>query len=319
MRDRMGLVFTTRWWQVDWRIMRAKSYRRGPGGLLRNPTFMFLLPMVAYLILWRVLPLLYTVYLSLNDWNLLKSGRTFIGLDNYVHLVSDARFHDSLWLSFFFMVVATGAQTLLGTGLALATDRSFRGRSFVQGSLLLPMFLTPVAVGSIWYILFQPSIGPVNYLLSFLGLGPYNMLGSASTALWAIVIADTWQWTPFIYLLVLSALQGIPETIIEAAQIDRASDFVIVRRIILPLIKGTILVAALLRAMEAFRVFPKIYVMTGGGPGRATEASSLLIYKTAFRFFEIGYASAMTIVMLVLLVMAYGFYLKIVRKMAVEY
>jgi multiple sugar transport system permease protein len=210
-------------------------------------------------------------------------------------------------------------QTVLGTGLALATDRSFRGKSVVQGALLLPMFLTPVAVGSIWYILFQPSIGPLNYLLSFLGLGPYNMLGSASTALWAIVIADTWQWTPFIYLLVLSALQGIPETVVEAAQIDRASDFVIVRRIILPLIKGTILVAALLRAMEAFRVFPKIYVMTGGGPGRATEASSILIYKTAFRFFEIGYASAMTIVMLVLLVMAYGFYLKIVRKMAVEY
>ena len=299
--------------------MRATSGRKGSGGMLRNPTFMFLLPMVAYLILWRLLPLLYTVYLSLNDWNLLKARRTFIGLENYVRLVSDVRFHDSLWLSFFFMLVATGIQTILGTGLALATDRSFRGKSVVQGALLLPMFLTPVAVGSIWYILFQPSIGPINYLLSFIGLGPYNMLGSGRTALWAIVIADTWQWTPFIYLLVLSALQGIPETVIEAAQIDRASDFVIVRRIILPLIKGTILVAALLRAMEAFRVFPKIYVMTGGGPGRATEASSILIYKTAFRFFEIGYASAMTIVMLVLLVMAYGFYLKIVRKMAVEY
>ena len=299
--------------------MRATSGRKGSEGMLRNPTFMFLLPMVAYLILWRLLPLLYTVYLSLNDWNLLKARRTFIGLENYVRLVSDVRFHDSLWLSFFFMLVATGIQTILGTGLALATDRSFRGKSVVQGALLLPMFLTPVAVGSIWYILFQPSIGPINYLLSFVGLGPYNMLGSGGTALWAIVIADTWQWTPFIYLLVLSALQGIPETVIEAAQIDRASDFVIVRRIILPLIKGTILVAALLRAMEAFRVFPKIYVMTGGGPGRATEASSILIYKTAFRFFEIGYASAMTIVMLVLLVMAYGFYLKIVRKMAVEY
>jgi multiple sugar transport system permease protein len=181
------------------------------------------------------------------------------------------------------------------------------------------MFLTPVAVGSIWYILYQPSIGPVNYLMSFLGLGPVNWLGSTATALWAIVVADTWQWVPFIYLLVLSALQGIPETIIEAAQIDQASDFVIVRRIILPLIKGTILVAALLRAMEAFRVFPKIYVMTGGGPGRATEASSILIYKTAFRFFEIGYASAMTIIMLVLLLTAYGFYLKGVRKVSVEY
>jgi len=281
---------------------------------------MFLLPMVVYLILWRVIPLLYTVFLSLNDWNLVRrSGRTFTGLENYVRLVSDARFHDSLWISFFFMVVATGIQTVLGTGLALATDRSFRGKSFVQGSLLLPMFLTPVAVGSIWYILFQPSIGPLNYLLGLAGLPAINWLGSASTALWAIIIADTWQWTPFIYLLVLSALQGIPETVIEAAQIDRASGYVIVRRIILPLIKGTILVAALLRAMEAFRVFPKIYVMTGGGPGRATEASSILIYKTAFRFFEIGYSSAMTIIMLVLLLTVYGFYLQAVRKVSVEY
>jgi multiple sugar transport system permease protein len=281
---------------------------------------MFLLPMMGYLVLWRVLPLLYTVYLSLNEWNLIRpGGQTFIGLDNYVHLVRDARFHDSLWISFFFMVVATGVQTILGVGLALATDRSFRGKSFVQGSLLLPMFLTPVAVGSIWYILFQPSIGPLNYLFGLVGLPAMNWLGSASTAIWGVIIADTWQWTPFIYLLVLSALQGIPETIIEAAQIDQASDVVIVRKIILPLIKGTILVAALLRAMEAFRIFPKLYVMTGGGPGRATEASSILIYKTAFRFFEIGYASTMTIVMLVLLVAAYGFYLKTVRKVSVEY
>ncbi len=292
----------------------------GSARLLRNPVLMFLLPMVVYLILWRVIPLLYTVFLSLNDWNLVRrSSPTFTGLENYVRLLSDARFHDSLWISFFFMLVATGIQTVLGTGLALATDRSFRGKSFVQGSLLLPMFLTPVAVGSIWYILFHPSIGPFNYLLSLAGIPAINWLGSASTALWAIIIADTWQWTPFIYLLVLSALQGIPETIIEAAQIDRASDFVIVRRIILPLIKRTILVAALLRAMEAFRVFPKIYVMTGGGPGRATEASSILIYKTAFRFFEIGYSSAMTIIMLVLLITAYGFYLKVIQKVSVEY
>jgi len=292
----------------------------GAAGLLRNPTVVFLFPMVAYLVLWRLLPLLYTVYLSLNEWNLTKrTGTTFIGLDNYVHLVWDARFLNSLWLSFFFMVVATGIQTVLGVGLALATDRSFRGKSFVQGSLLLPMFLTPVAVGSIWYILFQPTVGPFIYLMDQIGLPKVNWLGSASTALWAIIIADTWQWTPFIYLLVLSVLQGIPETILEAAQIDQASDLVIVRKIVLPMIKGTILVAALLRAMEAFRVFPKIYVMTGGGPGRATEASSILIYKTAFRFFEIGYASAMTIVMLVLLVAAYGFYLKVVRKLAVNY
>ncbi len=298
---------------------RGQGARGRAQRLLRNPTLMFLLPMVAYLVLWRLLPLLYTVYLGLNDWNLTRrAGMTFVGLDNYVRLLRDARFHDSLWISFFYMIVATGIQTVLGTGLALATDRSFRGKSFVQGSLLLPMFLTPVAVGSIWYILFQPSIGPLNHFLQLAGLPAVNWLGSHSMALWSIIIADTWQWTPFIYLLVLSALQGIPETIIEAARMDRASGAVIIRRIILPMIKGTILMAALLRAMEAFREFPKIYVMTGGGPGRATEASSMLIYKTAFRFFEMGYASAMTIVMLVLLMAAYGFYLRVAQRVSEE-
>ena len=281
---------------------------------------MFLLPMLLYLVVWRLVPLLYTAYLSLNDWNLVRrSDMTWVGVDNYVRLAADGRFRHSLAVSFGFMFAATAVQTVLGTALAIATDRNFRGRSLVQGALLMPMFLTPVAVGSIWYILYQPSIGPINHLLSLVGVAPVTWLGSPSTALWAIVVADTWQWTPFIYLLVLAALQGIPQSLIEAAQIDRASGWAIIRRIILPLIKGTILVAALLRAMEAFRVFPKIYVMTGGGPGRTTESASLLVYRTAFRLFEVGYAASMTIVMLVLLIILYGIYLKSVRHAAVEY
>lgn len=296
------------------------TVKRSGGRALRSPTLMFLLPMVLYLVVWRLVPLLYTAYLSLNDWNLVRrSDMTWVGIDNYMRLTGDGRFHHSLAVSFGFMFMATAVQTVLGTALAIATDRNFRGRSLVQGALLMPMFLTPVAVGSIWYILYQPSIGPINHLLSLVGVEPGTWLGSPSTALWAIVVADTWQWTPFIYLLVLAALQGIPQSLFEAAQIDRASGWAIIHRIILPLIKGTILVAALLRAMEAFRVFPKIYVMTGGGPGRATESASLLVYRTAFRLFEVGYAASMTIVMLVLLIILYGIYLKSVRHAAIEY
>jgi multiple sugar transport system permease protein len=217
------------------------------------------------------------------------------------------------------MFLATAIETAIGTGLAIATDRHFKGKDVVQGTLLMPMFLTPVAVGTIWYILFEPGIGPINYLLTLLGLPTPNWLGDQSLALWSIIISDIWQWTPFVYLLVLSALQGVPLDVIEAAKIDGARDYQIIRRVTLPLIKGTILVAALLRAMEAFRVFPKIYVMTGGGPGRATESGSILIYKTAFRFFEMGYAASMTIIMLILLIMIYGYYLKIVRRSAVTY
>jgi multiple sugar transport system permease protein len=274
--------------------------------------------MIAYVLWWRIIPLFHTIYLSLNRWNLIRqTAPSFIGFDNFVELFTDGRFHHALLVSFFVLFVATAIEVVLGTGLAVVFDKNFRGKGAIRGVLILPMFLNPVAVGTIWYILYEPSIGPLNYFLSSLGLNTVNWLGSPSVALWAVLIADIWQWTPFIFLLVLSGLQGVPLTLIEAAQIDGASDAIIFRKIILPLVSGTILVASLLRAMDAFRIFPKIYVMTGGGPGQATESASILILKTAFRFFEMGYAASMTIVMLVLLMVMYSFYLRFIRRRSV--
>jgi multiple sugar transport system permease protein len=244
---------------------------------------------------------------------------SFVGISNYLDLVGDGRFHHSLLVSFFYMFVATGVEVVFGTFLAVAFDRDLKAKGVLRGILILPMFLNPVAVGTIWYILYEPSIGPLNYLVQLLGFEAVNWLGSTTVALWAILIADVWQWTPFIFLLVLSALQGLPETLMEAARIDGASNFTILRRITLPLISSTILVASLLRAMDAFRIFPKIYIMTGGGPGMATESSSMLILKTAFRFFEMGYAATMTIVMLVLLMIMYTLYLRLIRSRATSF
>jgi multiple sugar transport system permease protein len=234
---------------------------------------------------------------------------SFHGLRNYLELVVDNRFHHALFISFFFMFVATGIEVVLGTAMAVIMDEVLRGKGVLRGVILLPMFLNPVAVGTIWKILYEPSIGPLNYFIGLVGWEKINWLGSSRTALWAILIADIWQWSPFIFLLVLSALQGIPKTLIEAARIDGAGGFIIFRRITLPLILGTIFVASMLRAMDAFRVFPKIYIMTGGGPGQSTESASILVLKTAFRYFEVGYGASMTIVMLILLMIVYGFYL----------
>jgi multiple sugar transport system permease protein len=206
------------------------------------------------------------------------------------------------------MFVATAIEVIIGTILAVVMDEVLRGKGILRGVILLPMFLNPVAVGTIWKILYEPSLGPLNYFVQLLGGEKVNWLGSSSTALWAILISDIWQWSPFIFLLVLSALQGIPKSLVEAAKIDGAGDFTIFRRITLPMIMGTIFVAALLRAMDAFRVFPKIYIMTGGGPGQSTESASILVLKTAFRYFEVGYGASMTIVMLILLMIVYGFY-----------
>ncbi len=244
---------------------------------------------------------------------------SFTGLSNFYELFLDNRFHHSLFISFFFMFFATGIEVIIGTYLAVLMDKILKGRGVLRGIIILPMFLNPVAVGTIWYILYEPSIGPLNYFFQLLGFQKVNWLGSTSTALWAILIADIWEWSPFIFLLVLSALQGIPKDLIEAAQIDGASDFIVLRKITLPLIKGSIFVAALLRAMDAFRIFPKIYIMTGGGPGQSTESASIYVLKTAFRYFEVGYGASMTIVMLFLLMVVYGFYLRIIRRKTESY
>jgi multiple sugar transport system permease protein len=275
----------------------------------RSPAFLFLLPMLIYILIWRIFPLLYTVFLSTQSWNIMyRREATFIGLSNYIELAVDSRFHHALFISFFFMFVATSIEVLVGTILAVVMDEVLRGKGILRGIILLPMFLNPVAVGTIWKILYEPSLGPLNYFVQLLGGEKINWLGSSSTALWAILISDIWQWSPFIFLLVLSALQGIPKSLVEAAKIDGAGDFTIFRKVTLPMIMGTIFVAALLRAMDAFRVFPKIYIMTGGGPGQSTESASILVLKTAFRYFEVGYGASMTIVMLILLMLVYGFY-----------
>jgi multiple sugar transport system permease protein len=265
--------------------------------------------MLIYILIWRIFPLVYTVFLSTQSWNIMyRREASFIGLRNYIELAVDTRFHHALYISFFFMFVATAIEVVIGTVLAVVMDEVLRGKGILRGIILLPMFLNPVAVGTIWKILYEPSLGPLNYFVQLLGGEKVNWLGSSSTALWAILVSDIWQWSPFIFLLVLSALQGIPKSLVEAAKIDGAGDFLIFRRITLPMIMGTIFVAALLRAMDAFRVFPKIYIMTGGGPGQSTESASILVLKTAFRYFEVGYGASMTIVMLILLMIVYGFY-----------
>ncbi len=275
-----------------------------------SPAFLFLLPMLIYIFIWRIFPLLYTFILSTQSWNLMyRREAEFIGVQNYIDLISDSRFHHGLFISFFFMIVATGLEVVIGTLLAVIMDGVLRGRGVLRGFLLLPMFLNPVAVGTIWKILYEPSLGPLNYFIQLLGGEKMNWLGSSSTALIAILVSDIWQWSPFIFLLVLSALAGIPKTLIEAAEIDGAGKFMIFRKITIPMILGTVFVAALLRAMDAFRIFPKIYIMTGGGPGHVTESASILVMKTAFRYFEVGYGASMTIVMLILLMLVYGVYL----------
>lgn len=273
--------------------------------------WILLCPMVAYLIAWRALPLLYTIDLGFHKFNLVFDNEpVFTGLRNYSNLLKDRRFLYSLWISLLFMFMATGLQLILGVPLALLANGKYRGKGILQGILILPMVVSPVAVGTIWYILYNAQLGPITYAVKRLGFIAPDWLGQTSTALYAVLIADIWQWTPFIFVLALSALQGIPEEIYEASTIDGCTGWNTLRFVTLPMIKPVLFSAAALRAMDALRIFETMYIMTGGGPGRATEVISILVYRTAFSQLNFGYAAAQVTVILLVTALLYWIYMR---------
>ncbi len=272
----------------------------------------FLLPGLGYLILVRLLPALFTIYLSFTKWNLQQGGWPQPnGLQNYAALAADGGFLWSLGRTLAFMVVATAIEVGLGLATALLLNRPMALRRTLRTIVMVPMVVTPAVVGMIWYILFHASIGPLNAMLAPLGLGPVGWLTSPMVAPVSVLVADVWHWTPFMVLLCLAGLQGVPQELTEAAQVDGASGLQALWRIVVPAIRDTLAVAAVLRAMEAFEIFAEPYVMTGGGPGDSTDTLSLHIYKTAFTFFDMGYAGAMVVVSVGVLVTLYCAYLRL--------
>jgi multiple sugar transport system permease protein len=267
---------------------------------------LFLAPCVIYVFAFRIFPLLYSVYLSFNSLNILQSEvASYVGFQNYTNLVHDSRFYNSLKVTLFITIVATTVELILGLIMALLLNRDIKHNKIIRPIILIPMFITPVVVGTIWYILFHDTIGPINYLMSFVGIEHINWFGSTSTSLISIIVSDVWQWSPFIFMILLAALQSIDQGIYEAALVDGSSGLKTFRFITLPMLRNSIIISIILRSMDAFRMFDKVFVMTAGGPGTSTEVLSLYIYKTAFTLYEMGYASALTIVSLILLSLIY--------------
>ena len=280
----------------------------------RRLFWLFLVPGLIYLIGVRIAPAATTLFMGFTDWNLVRNqAPRWIGFANYTKLLEDTPFLGALGRSLAFAAVATVIELALGLAIAIFVNREMRGRTPLRAVVLTPMVITPAVVGLIWYILFHRAIGPFNWFLSGVGLGPIDWLGDPVIAPLAILIADVWHWTPFMFLLSLSALQTVPKELYEAADVDGGSSWQTFRLITLPLVRDNLVVACILRAIEAFEIFAEPFVMTGGGPGRATETVSLHIYKSAFTFFEMGYAGAMIAVCVILVGALYSLYLRHVR------
>ncbi|WP_368415881.1 carbohydrate ABC transporter permease [Falsiroseomonas sp.] len=223
----------------------------------------------------------------------------FVGMDNFVELWEGRGFRRAAWNTIVFALMATIAEVLLGLGLALLLDRAFRGRRLVTLVLLAPYVLSTIVVGAIWRAWFHYDLGFLNATLRSVGLPGVAWLFDPTLALPAIALADIWQATPFCFLILYAGLRSIPPELYEAARVDGAGAWRRFRDVTLPLLAPYLLVAALMRTLDSFKLFDKVYAMTGGGPGNATETLSMHVHRLAFRFFDIGMASAAALVMVI--------------------
>jgi multiple sugar transport system permease protein len=246
-----------------------------------------------------VLPLGYSLLTSLREFPLGQSP-VFVGLQNYGNLLHDANFHSSLGTTLVFTIGATGIEFVLGLGLALLLKEEFSFQGVIRSSLIVPMAIAPVVVGIIWRLLYGADVGLFSFAVQALTGKSVSVLSSTTLALPALILVDIWEWTPFMFLILLAGIQSLPQEPFEAARMDGASSWNVFLHLTMPMLKPVIVVALLIRALDAFTVFDQVFVLTQGGPGTTTEVATLMIYKTAFRFSQFGYGAAMAIGLLVL-------------------
>lgn len=276
----------------------------------------FLLPAVILLIAFVIFPLLWSLGISFTDVQRggTPGGGGFLGFGfnitgrNYARLFTDERLHIATRNTVFFVFFGVALQYVLGLALALLLDQPFKGRNLARVVFLLPMMTTPVAVGYLGRMFFDPSRSPIADLFqrvpSWFGADPIFVpwLTNPAYARWTIVLIESWQWTPFMTLLLLAGLQAIPKELYEAARVDGASGLQIFRSIIFPLLLPISVTTILIRGLEIFKIIDIIVVSTGGGPGSATESLTMYVFRTALTFGNYGYAAAIAFVLLVLVV-----------------
>jgi len=255
----------------------------------------FVVPAAVVVIAVIVFPWAFTLYVSAFDWRL-GGERQWVGLGNYEKLFTDARFGWAVVRTLAYTALAVVAPMLLGLAAALCFHRRFPLRGLARTVFILPMMATPVAVALVWTMMFHPQLGVLNWLLAQAGLPPSLWVYSADTVIPTLVLVEVWHWTPLVMLLILGGLASLPIDPYEAAKIDGASPWQAFRHITLPLLAPFIVVALIIRTIDALKAFDTIYVITQGGPGQASETINIFLYLQAFAFYNVGYASAVVVV-----------------------
>ncbi len=285
----------------------------------RAIAWIFVTPTILLLLAVNIFPLIWTIRLSFTNVRVNRPGEApeFVGLRNYTRILTDSDIWLTMQATAHFLFWTIALQVLIGFTLAHLINKKFRGNDLWTTIIVLPMMLSPAVVGNFWTFLYQPQIGLFNYVIGFFsGVDPssFSMIGDVSLAPWAIVIVDTWMWTPFVMLICLAGLRSIPDSIYEAAECDRASKWRQFWTITIPLVLPFLMLAILFRGIENFKMFDLVVQLTGGGPGSVTELTSINLKREAFEKWRTGYASAYAVILFVTVFGLASIYVKALNK-----
>ncbi len=274
--------------------------------------YIFILPGVIVLALITLGPFFYDVYLSLTDRYLASADPTqFIGLKNYLYIFKNMSFWKATFITLQYVFITVILEVLIGFTMAILFQLGFRGKKILRSMILLPMVTTPIAIAFMWRIIYNPTLGILNYLLSLLKIEGILWVSDPKTSLASVILVDIWQWTPFTFLVFSAGIATLPLDPFEAAIVDGAGFFQMVIYIMLPILKPIIAIIVLFRIVDSFKTFDIIYVLTGGGPGVTTETLNIHTYLNAFKFLKMGYACALSIILIIIIIFICSFVVKI--------
>lgn len=281
--------------------MPAATKQGGQSAGLAPNYWPFVIPALVVVAAVIIFPWAFTLWMSAQRWTLGQS-QSFVGFDNFLRLAMDQRFWESLVNTLYYTGLSVVAPIVLGVIAALIFDANFPLRGVLRAVFVMPMMATPVAVALVWTMMFHPQLGVLNYLLSLVGIPAQEWIFNKHTVIPSLVAVETWQWTPLVMLIVLGGLASMPRDPFESADIDGANGWQKFFYLTLPMIAPFIMIAVIIRSIDAIKSFDIIFAMTQGGPGTASETINIYLYNTAFAYYDIGYGSAMVAVFFVIII-----------------
>jgi multiple sugar transport system permease protein len=286
---------------IDLPASTATADVEKPQKLAPRRYYLFAAPALVLMAGVIIFPWVFTLVMSLMEFKV-GGSVDFVGSANFTKLFADARFGESVLRTLWFTILAVVFPIVIGTWAAVVFHREFPWRGVLRTVFIMPMMATPVAVALVWTMMFHPQLGVLNYLLSVIGLPPFSWVYDPSTVIITLVLVEVWHWTPLVMLIVLGGMAALPSDPYDSATIDGATDWQMFRFITLPLILPYVMVAVVIRTIDALKVFDTIFVITQGGPGTASETLNIFLYLQAFQFYNLGYASAVVVVFFVIII-----------------